>query len=881
MSCAACVQNIEKSLKKQHLIDDIQINLITKTAIITPATQNPQKTTASHKPAAGLENNTQNNNQEEQIQVDRIIEAIKKLGYKPALHNPQNPQASFAPHPKPLSQAHKLSQSASPAQPNTLRPAHLTQRAQPAASLAKFTAFAPTNTTPKSLESTPPDSARQITAQAMQIAPESKHPLARAFDKLNKLNDQLLTTPVRLALSALCAGVVLYLSMLPMLFDAVLIVPFDDMRVNFFTQLLCALTSMHMAREYYFKGFRALFAKTPTMDSLIAISTSAAFVYSVYVFWLGHGNHIGHWYFESVCVIILFILLGKSLESSAKDKTTAVINALLQRNLPQVLRLESSLDSSAQPTAQSTISSADIAIGDRLRILPGQMIPADGVLEDGYGDVDESMLTGESLPVYKRAGDRLCAGSLNTTRALIMRATSTSAQSTLSALQTLALEAMSSKPSLARLADRIAAVFVPAVIFIALVAFGLWAWLEGVAFGFSIFISVLVISCPCALGLATPMAVMIGTALANKHGIFVRQAQSFENLRKLSHVVFDKTGTLTQSTLEIVGVRSFHTTSEQGENRETISENEILALAAGLEKGSEHIIAKAILQKAQETLPEENLPEFDGFEALAGAGMRARLKRDSREYRIGSKEMFQDDLLKAQHKAPQNLWQAPEHERHICVYLGRESSAKSQDPHSKPSYEILGAIFLADSLKPHAQATINALKARGITPHILSGDGEPNTAQVADTLGIARYKSHASPEDKLAYIRTLQQRGEVVMMVGDGVNDVGALMAADISLSFSHASDVSKNAADIIIYHDDISRLDTLLRLSRNITRNIKENLFFAFVYNAICIPLACGLAYYPAGILLNPMIAALAMSASSICVVLNSQRLWRFGTKE
>lgn len=863
MSCAACVQNIEKSLKKQHLIEDIQINLITKTALITPAQQNPQVKSQESATTQG------GKIQEEQIQADKIIEAIKKLGYKPALHNPHNQQASFAPQIKNPSQVSGFSLGASPAKIHSLSPAKLTQQpAQTPTSPAKFVSLGE----PATPESNLLDSAPHALSHTIQPSPESKHPLARAIDKLNELNDRLLTTPVRLALSALCAGVVLYLSMLPMFFDSILVAPFDDMRVNFSAQLLCSLISMHVAREYYFKGFAALFAKTPTMDSLIAISTSAAFAYSVYVFWLGHG---GHWYFESVCVIIFFILLGKSLESNAKDKTTAVINALLQRNLPQVLRLDSRLPQSSAQPVESTISSQDIAIGDRLRILPGQMIPADGVVEEGEGDVDESMLTGESLPVYKRAGDRLCAGSLNTNRTLIMCATSTSAQSTLGALQALALEAMSSKPSLARLADKIAAVFVPAVILIALVAFGLWAWLEGVAFGFSIFISVLVISCPCALGLATPMAVMIGTALANKHGIFVRQAQSFESLRKLSHVVFDKTGTLTQSTLEVVGVQSY--------DKGAMSENEILSLAAGLEKGSEHIIAKAILQKAQETLPGENLPEFGGFDALAGVGMRASLKQDSREYRIGSKEMFQNHT-QVQHKALQDFWQTPGHEQHICVYLGRESSSSSsdssQDPYSKSSYEILGVIFLADSLKPHAQATINALKVRGITPHILSGDRESNTAQVANTLGIARYKSHASPQDKLAYIHALQQRGEVVMMVGDGVNDVGALMAADISLSFSHASDVSKNAADIIVYHDDIARLDTLLRLSGDITRNIKENLFFAFVYNVICIPLACGVAYYPAGILLNPMIAAFAMSASSICVVLNSQRLWRFGDK-
>lgn len=892
MSCAACVQNIQKSLKKHPLVQDIQINLIAKTAAIT---LNPSTPESAQKSIQGDIQEIQEISVEEI--TEEIISAIRKLGYKPrAIGAPTSSMGTTSPTntgAKALWSAGQVKLAPSPAPNLAPAPTITKPKLTPNATHALES---PARNTRESSRLDSGSSAHVKNASATShtspaIAtptPESK-PLARAihaFSKLNALNDRLLTSRLKLIIAALCAGAVLYLSMLPMVFDSVLVAPFDDMRVNFAAQLLCALMSMHVAREYYFKGFAALFAKTPTMDSLVAISTSAAFVYSVYGFWQGgfamHGFEAhgqahsgGHWYFESVCVIIFFILVGKALESSAKDKTNAVINALLERDLPEVIRIDSATRS------ESSIQSMQICAGDRLRILPGQMIPVDGVLSEGVGDVDESMLTGESLPVQKRAGDPLLAGSINTTRALIMQATSTSRDSTLSALSDLVHEAMSSKPSLARLADRIASVFVPAVMLIALVSFGVWAWLEGVEFGFSIFISVLVISCPCALGLATPMAVMIGSALANKQGAFVRHAQSFENLSKLSHIVFDKTGTLTQNALQVVGVigaGSLARSAGRGGNAgsmggSVIGEREILALAAGLEKGSEHIIAKAIIKEAQARgLALSDLPEFSDVSIETGAGVRGRARveldshAESREYRIGSSEMFGDMI------EPLTMPAMPAiNDSHICVYIGRESSSTGS------GYEILGAILLADSLKPEIPATIAALHKQGITLHILSGDREPNTAQIAKTLGIEHYKSQAKPHDKLAYIHALQKRGEVVMMVGDGVNDVGALMAADISLSFSHASDVSKNAADIIIYHDDMTRLVSLINLSRAVIGNIRENLFFAFIYNAICIPLACGVAYYPAGILLSPMIAAFAMSASSVCVVLNSQRLWRF----
>lgn len=650
---------------------------------------------------------------------------------------------------------------------------------------------------------------------------------------LSALETRLLSPKRRMLLSGVCALVVLYLAMAPMLLDSALITPFNDMRVNFFTQLFLALASMHLGRDYYFKGFRTLLAKSPTMDSLIAISTTAALVYSVYNALLGHT----HWYFESICVILFFVLFGKGLEQNAKDTTSSVIRALLLGNLSQVLRIDSK--------TECQISPQEIRIGDRLRILPAQTIPADGIVYDGEGGVDESMLSGEVIPVEKRAGDRVYAGSINTNRAFVMQATSTSEHSTLSTLGALVQEAMSSKPSIAKLADVVAAYFVPAVIVVALVAFGVWWVCEGLDFAFGVFISVLVISCPCALGLATPMAVMIGTALANRQGVFIKQAQSFEKLGKISDVVFDKTGTLTQATLQVVAVQSLC----------DLSDREILALSAGLEKGSEHIIAKAIVQEAKQQEIEPS--EFREFCARAGFGIEAI--KDGCTYALGNQAMFAGQI------------EAPTQERqeaYIEVLLGKKVDS---------SYELLGIITLEDTLKPRAKELLQALKDKGLTPHILSGDSDKNTKRIAESLGVSRYLAGIKPEDKLAYIQELQKQGKVVMMIGDGLNDVGALAAADVSLSFAKANDVSKNTADIIIYHNDISRILFVMSLSKKVIQNIRENLGFAFVYNCICIPLACGVLYYPAQMLLNPMIAAFAMSASSISVVLNSQRLWKF----
>lgn len=656
----------------------------------------------------------------------------------------------------------------------------------------------------------------------------------RQFGALDK---RLFPPKIRLSISLILTCFVLYLSMLPMMFSQILIAPFDMPSINLFSQLCASLIVMHMGRNFYIKGFKGLFSKTPTMDTLIAISTSAALIYSLYSMWgyfiAGIPTH--HFYFESICVILCFVLLGKTIEHKAKNNANEAIKALLARNEKQALIIDSDNNQKSIPIDQ-------IQVDDCIKILPHSYIPVDGVLISGEGGVDESMLSGEVLHVFKKPNDKVFAGSLNTSQSFIIKATTTSAHSTLSAIIALIQEATNSKTQISRLADRVSAIFVPSVIGIALIAGIIWGIFKDFTFGFEIFISVLVISCPCALGLATPMAIMLGNTLANKQGIFLKKSSILEITRNVTSIVFDKTGTLTKAELHIQKIQSLS----------NVSENEILSLCAGIEQGSEHLIAKAILKQAKDSHIEPKVCQ--NFKSLVGYGIQATYNGE--DYVVGSKELFS-----------QNLEVLQNNQALLHIYVAKKRG---------DLYEILGVIFLEDSIKDSAFSLIPKLKNNLITPYILSGDNQFNTARIAQALGIEQFRANAKPKDKFHFIQDLKAKGNVVMMVGDGINDVGALEASDVSLSFSNASDVSEKTADIVIFNHDLNRIDYILRLSKAVVKNIKENLFWAFCYNIICIPLACG-ALYGFGILLNPMVAAFAMSLSSVSVVLNAQRLRKF----
>ncbi len=733
MTCSACSLGIEKALSRKDYVQSVQVNLISKTALVV---YDERKATRQD-----------------------IFALITKLGYSPYTHNPSDTTSASI------------------------------------LSLLKQ---------------------RQFSA----------------------LDAKLLPPRIRLIISIIFTLFVLYLAMIPMFFPSALIPPLNQPHINICAQFLSALIVMHMGRDFYFKGFKSLIAKSPTMDTLIAISTSAALIYSLYsmyrYLYVSLPTH--DFYFESICVIISFVLLGKSIEENAKTNANNVINALLSRTNKEAIKLDSN-------NTETKLLADQIQIGDKIKILPGSYIPVDGIVINGEGGVDESMLSGEVLPVYKKLNDSVFAGSLNTNQSFIIKATTTSAQSTLSAIVALIQEALSSKTQIATLANKVAAIFVPSVITIAIIAGIFWSIYKDFPFGFEIFISVLVISCPCALGLATPMAIMVGNTRANKHGIFFKNAHTFEILKDITSIVFDKTGTLTKAKLHIQDIQSFS----------KMTCDEILALCAGIEKGSEHLIAKAILESAQKS--NTKIPECSEFKALAGYGIQAKYNNEL--YVLGNKELFSTEELAHITNTKQML----------CVYL-----AKRVCEHNK----ILGAIFLEDSIKDSALSLITKLRASQIQTFILSGDNEPNTQRIASLLGIKDFKANAKPRDKLDFILALKAQNQKVMMVGDGVNDVGALEAADVSLSFSNASDVSQNCANIIVFNDDLDSIDYALRLSNAVVKNIKQNLFWAFCYNSICIPLACGV-LYSFGILLNPMIAAFAMSLSSVSVVLNAQRLRKF----
>lgn len=650
----------------------------------------------------------------------------------------------------------------------------------------------------------------------------------RDFGTLDK---RIFPPKIRLAISILCSVAVLYLAMLPMLVPhdvQVLIPPFDKQWANFYAQFFLALIAMHMGRDFYLKGFKTLFAKTPTMDTLIAISTSAALVYSLYSAYYGET----HWYFESICVILTFVLIGKTIEQSAKDHANDVINALLSRSSKQAIRIDSANNEMEIPV--DTIQKGDV-----LKILPGSTIPVDGVLVNGEGGVDESMLTGEVIPVYKKQNDRVFAGSTNTNRTFLIQATSTSAQSTLSAMAALIEEAITSKPKIASLADKISSIFVPSVIFIAFAAGLVWSVMKDLSFGFEIFIGVLVISCPCALGLATPMAVMIGNAIANRAGVFLRQAQTFENAHKASSIVFDKTGTLTKGEISI-------------KNAEFISHdsNLIVSLCYAMQENNPHPIAKAFVEylkaKKERIVLEEK-------EYIIAKGVRAKYAND--EYFLGSLEWIETIIDK---KITQN--------RENVIAFSNKS-------------EILALFYLQDSIKEGAREMVESLQNIGIESVILSGDNVESVKKVAQNIGITEYYAGVSPMQKAEIIKQLQAKGGVCF-VGDGINDALALKEASFGISFANATDLAKEVGDILLLRDDLSLVYKVFEISFATLKNIKENLFFAYVYNVVLIPIAAGVLYPAFGIVLQPAFAGGAMAFSSVSVVANALRISRLKLK-
>ncbi|HFI0336884.1 TPA: heavy metal translocating P-type ATPase [Streptococcus suis] len=610
-------------------------------------------------------------------------------------------------------------------------------------------------------------------------------------------------------------------------------------------QLLLVVPVLYVGRAFYQKGFKTLFAGHPNMDSLIAVGTSAALVQGIIMTILIATNQVatqhGHpeLYFESAAVILTLITLGKYMEAVSKGRTSEAIRTLmnLAPKTAHVLRAGQEV----------TIPLEQVKVGDVLQVRPGEQIPVDGNIIDGQSTIDESMLTGESLPVKKTVGDTVVGATLNQHGAFQMQATKVGADTTLSQIIRLVEEAQGSKAPIAQLADRVSAVFVPIVMALAVLSGMAWFLLgqESWIFSLSITISVLVIACPCALGLATPTAIMVGTGKGAENGVLFKSGQAIEVLEKIDTIVFDKTGTITQGKPVVTDIHVFgHFTNEQA-----------LQLAASSEQYSEHPLAQALLRSAEETsIP---LLSSKDFQALSGRGLSVTIAEQ--HILLGNASLMTESAIEIDQ----------------AVAVAEKFASEAKTPvYLAADGELVAVIAIADQVKSSSQAAIQALHQMGLEVVMLTGDNAKTAQAIANQVGIDRVISQVLPEDKAEQVKRIQASGKKVAMVGDGINDAPALAQAEVGIAIGSGTDVAIESADLVLMHSDLMDVPKAVRLSHLTIQNIKQNLFWAFAYNVVGIPIAMGLLHVFGGPLLNPMLAGAAMALSSVSVVLNALRL-------
>lgn len=610
-------------------------------------------------------------------------------------------------------------------------------------------------------------------------------------------------------------------------------------------QLALSLPIVWIGRRFFVDGFKALSKGHPNMDSLVALGTSAAFLYSLYGTYHvleGHAHFAMNLYYESAGVILTLITLGKYFEDVSKGKTSMAIQTLvgLAPKMATVLRDGQEVE----------VPVEEVQVGDLIRVKPGEKVPVDGIVTEGNSTVDESMLTGESIPVSKSIGDEVIGASLNKTGSFILKATKIGKDTALSQIIQLVEQAQGSKAPIAKLADKVSGVFVPIVIVLALVSGLAWYFLgqESWVFALTITISVLVIACPCALGLATPTAIMVGTGKGAENGILLKSGEALEEANHVNMVVFDKTGTITNGTPVVTDVVT----------ADNADADALIRLAASLEVASEHPLGEAIVAKAKEQ--GAAFDEVTNFEAIPGFGIKGHVgetlvflgnEKWMRENGLANVEMND----KANHFAEQGK---------TPLYIGYNDA-------------VQGLIVVADTVKESSARAIQTLHEMGIQVAMMTGDHERTAQAIAAEVGIDRVFSEVLPQDKANYVSKLQEEGYIVAMVGDGINDAPALAQAQVGIAIGTGTDVAIESADAVLMKSDLMDVPAMLKLSRATIRNIKENLFWAFAYNVIGIPFAMGVLHLFGGPLLNPMIAGAAMSFSSVSVVLNALRLKRW----
>ncbi len=668
--------------------------------------------------------------------------------------------------------------------------------------------------------------------------------------------EEIRQTRTRLAVSILFTLPLLYIAMghmlgwpMPTFFEG-----HDNALIFAFTQFLLMLPVIIVNDKYYKIGFKTLFKLSPNMDSLIAIGTSAAILYGIFaIYKIGYG--LGHMdmdmvkmyamdlYFESAATILTLVTLGKFLESRAKGKTSEAIKKLIDLRPKTATVLRDGIE--------AEIDSSDVVKDDIIIIKAGQTIPVDGIIIDGSASVDEAALTGESIPVEKAVGDKVIGASINKAGYFKFRATQVGDDTTLSQIIRLMEEASSSKAPISKLADKISGIFVPVVIGIALAATLIWLLLgKSVEFALSIGISILVISCPCALGLATPTAIMVGTGKGAQNGILIKSAETLETAHKINTVVLDKTGTITEGRPSVTDIIP-----------DGISIDELLRIAASIEKLSEHPLAQAIVADA-ENKGLELLPVTD-FKAVAGQGVIGSI--ESILYYAGNARMM--ETLKIGRDRIEQTGSALAKQGKTPLFFGTDD-------------RLIGTIAVADTIKPTSKAAIAQMKGMGLDVLMLTGDNKTTAQAIADLVGVSGFVAEVLPQDKEKQIRKLQEEGKKVAMIGDGINDAPALARADVGVAIGAGTDIAIESADVVLVKSDLMDVPGMVQLSRAVIRNIKQNLFWALIYNTVGIPLAAGAFYALLGWKLNPMFAAAAMSLSSVSVVSNALRLKFFKPK-
>ncbi|MBQ7816092.1 MAG: cadmium-translocating P-type ATPase [Oscillospiraceae bacterium] len=621
-----------------------------------------------------------------------------------------------------------------------------------------------------------------------------------------------------------------------------------------FTQFLLCIPVLMVNHKYFSKGFGSLLHRSPNMDSLIAVGSSAGLIYGIFAIYrmsyaLGIGDmatvHRHHMdlYFESSAMILALINLGKFLEAKSKGKTSEALNKLIDL-VPKTAFVERNGDIVEIPAEQ-------VAAGDICIVKPGSSIPADGVVIEGETHIDEAAITGESIPVFKENGSNVIAATINKEGFIKVKATKVGSDTTFSQIIALVENASSTKAPIAKMADKIAGVFVPVVMSIALVTAIVWLGLgESFEFALSNAISVLVISCPCALGLATPVAIMVGTGKGAENGILIKSGEALEVAHKVQTVVLDKTGTITEGKPKVTDIYPIDTDNDT-----------LLQFAASIEAKSEHPLALAICEHA--AAKRVNLLETDSFEAVSGKGIAAKIASDN--YLAGNARFMGENNTDI--SAVQPVIDKFAEEGKTPLIFAKNGA-------------VMGVIAVADTLKTNSKEAIKDLTEMGIDVIMLTGDNEKTAKGIGKDLAVKRIIAEVLPQDKEKVVSDLQKEGTTVAMVGDGINDAPALVRADVGIAIGNGTDVAIESADIILMHNDLSSVVTAIKLSKAVIKNIKQNLFWAFFYNCLGIPLAAGVFFYSFGWKLNPMFGAAAMSCSSLFVVTNALRLKYFQAK-